>query len=171
MMRWRQKAETHEELCERLAQLEQEMVELDQKTPQEMAGHRFETSYHARNLSRALEAGDHEAARQSIDALLCSAPDNGAIRLTAAIAYYSLGEPGEEALQLAIGLAVDPDNFALHSRLARILLQRGDREVAAAILEQGWLRQKKHWGKKDQAARRAQYFAMLDQAQPEDTAG
>lgn len=156
------KTESDEERYQRLTLLEQEMQLLDQKTPEQVAGDRFEVSYYGRKLAKALAAGEHEAARSLIRTVLQLEPRDALVRLIAAAAYRQLGEPEEEALQLATGLALDGDNYALHHRLARLLLQRGDRETAAAVLEQGWQRRKQHLHRKDLVAERARHFSLLD---------
>jgi len=164
MFRLGQRPETEAEFRERMVQLERQMEALDQKTPEEVVGDPMEDIYYGRMLAKALTAGEYEAARPLIRTILQLKPHNGLIRLIAATAYHQLGEPGEEALQLAVALALDGENYALHTRLARLLLKRGERETAVAILEQGWLHQKKHLARKDHAAARARYFGVLDEA-------
>lgn len=69
-------------------------------------------------------------------------------------------------LELGIGLAVDPGNYAIHRHIARELRERGDRDTARVVLEKGWDLHKKHVRRNDHESEKGKYFAILD-AEPE----
>jgi Tfp pilus assembly protein PilF len=161
---FRVKQETAEEFLQRMAQLEQDMEDLDRKQPQEVAGDHLEPVYYGRKLQRALNAGDEETARHLIEKILQSDPTEVFCRLAVAIAYQQLGEEAEAMAQLGIALGLHPGCYAAHILLARLLVRRGDRQAAEAILQTGWAHHKKHVSRKTEEAERARYFAVLDES-------
>lgn len=160
---WAREREPEAEFRARMTQFSQDMEAAAQKSPDELKGDPLEGSYYARKLTEALGAGDESMARELISKLLDCDRKSSLIRLMAATAYHQLGDEAEEMAQLGIALALRPENFAVHRRMARLLLARGETEAATAVLEQGWQYRQKHVAKRAQAAERAQYFSVFDQ--------
>ena len=66
--------------------------------------------------------------------------------------------------QLGIALGVDPANYAVHRAMAALLLKRGERKAAEAVLEAGW----KHCRKAAVlvgVTSREEYFSVLRETQ------
>lgn len=160
---WARGHETEVEFRARMAQFSQDMEAAAQKSPEELKGDPLEIAYYGRKLQEALDADDQTAARELIGKMLDLNRKSSVLRLIAAMAYHQLGDEAEEMAQLGIALALDPQNYAVHRRMARLLQERGETEAANAALEQGWRYRQKHVAKRELAAERAQYFSVLDQ--------
>lgn len=161
---WARERETEAEFRERMAQLSQDMEAAAQKSPEELTGDPLEIAHYGRKLKESLDADDKPAARELIGKMLDLDRKSSMLRLTVAAAFHQLGDQAEEIGQLGIALALHPENFAVHRRMACLLLERGEGEAATAVLEQGWRYRQKHVAKREQAAERARYFSVLDQA-------
>jgi len=155
--------ETEEEFQMRMKELDQDLEGLRQKQPEEVAGTPEEALYYSLHLGHALDAGEQATARRLVSEMLRASPTDAHFRLMAAAAFGRMGDEAEAVAQLGVGLALAPDNFALHSALARRLLARGDTSAAEAVLEVGWGYYRTHLTKRDQQVKRAEYFSVLQQ--------
>jgi predicted Zn-dependent protease len=157
--------ETEEAFRLRMQRLQQDMDDLCQKQPGEVTGAPQEPVYYGLKFSQALNAGNQAEARHFLSEMLRVSPGESSIRLIASTAYAQLGDEPEAIAQLGIALGLRPENYAVHKHLAHLLMKRGEQETAAAILEKGWVYYRKHVSKSDQAARRSEYFSILENKQ------
>ena len=130
--------ESKEAFQARMAELQQDFDELEQKSPSEVAGSPMEATYYGLKLSAALKSGDEALARECLLKSVEAAPCEGIVRLAASMGYAQLGDEAEAMAQLGIALGVDPANYAVHRAMAARLVKRGDRRAAEAVLELGW---------------------------------
>jgi len=155
--------ETEEEFQARIEQLHRDMSDLCRKQPHEVAGDPFESVYYSQKLCQALDSGDEAQARHSLHEMLRTAPTEPGPRLIASTAFAQLGDASESIAQLGIAVGLDPEFYPAHLRLARLLVIRGEREAAKALLDRGWVYYRKHVSKGDLDAKRTHYFSILDE--------
>ena len=86
-------------------------------------------------------------------------PHEPMVRQLAADVFRRLGDQTEALSQLSILIATHPNFATAYPRLARILLDRGEREAAVQVLNAGWSHIP-HWRR---ARERAKYFLVLDE--------
>jgi tetratricopeptide (TPR) repeat protein len=140
--------------------------ELLQKSPAEALGTWWEPIYDIRQVSRLVDERQEVEARDLLEESLRRFPTLAFVRLSASRLYLALGDEAEALAQAGVLLALEPDHYAAHSTMARLLLRRGEREAAERVLETGWSHMKKIIERKERSAKRAEYFALLD-AEPE----
>ncbi len=157
--------ESEEEFRFRMERLRQEMDDLGRKQPEEVVGGSMEPIYYALRMHQALVAGDEGEARHFVSELLRVSPTTASHRMMAATFFARVGEETEAIAQLGIALALEPDNFAVHTRLAHHLVKRGEVQAAKSILEKGWPHYRKLLAKRDQESERVEYFALLERKQ------
>jgi len=135
---------------------------MDQDTRWEKA-----SLYHAmKAIGIHLEAGDHDAARRCLADLTANFQTEWEARSTAATCYELLGEHDRARIEAGIALALAPNNYAASKRMARYLVQDGQRDAARRVLEHGWEQKKKNYPKKQWADERALYFAFSEDELP-----
>jgi predicted Zn-dependent protease len=157
--------ETDEEFRLRMAQFHQDMDALCQKQPAEVTGDPLEAVYYGMKLSEALKAGDQAEARLCLSRMVRISPCDSLVRLAASAGYAQLGEEVGAMAQLGIALGLQPENYAVHKRMAYHLVKRGEQQAAEAILEQGWIHCRKHVPKGEREAKRSEYFSILENEQ------
>lgn len=157
------RSETEEEFSVRMEQLRAEMEDLAQKRPEEVTGKTEEGLYYGMKAGEAIKAGDKAEGRRLLDEMLRVAPLETGLRFLASSCYLQLEDETEAVTQLAIILALEPENFAVHKRLAIRLMKQGETHVAQVVLEKGWVYYRKQLAKADWETGRARYFSVLPQ--------
>jgi tetratricopeptide (TPR) repeat protein len=89
-------------------------------------------------------------------------PNDASLRFLLATVYEQLGNEVEALLELSLLLATRPDRWVTHTHLARLLLKQGRRDDARAVLEAGWRYAQQGYRGRQLAAKRAEFFSMLD---------
>src|SRR5438270_10012398 len=109
---WTGPTETEEEFNARMSELQDDLRQLMQKTPEEVAGDPRESVYYGFMLSALLKDGRNEDARQLADWMVRRFPLEGLTRLALSTAYSQLGDLSEALAQLGVLIALEPDFFA-----------------------------------------------------------
>jgi hypothetical protein len=136
------------------------LQELMQKQPAEVAGNPLEPVYYTMKVSELLRAGKPTEARLLLEETVKKFSVDFSVRFHGAMLFEMLGDEVEAAAQLGVTLALEPTLFPAHSRLAYLLLRRGEPEAAERLLEIGWSHLKKLTPKKKQVEERDRYFSF-----------
>lgn len=135
------------------------LQELLQKQPEEVLGDPQEPVYYLWKVSDLLKAREATEARLLLGEAIKRFSEDVSVRLQSSTLYLELGDEAEAAAQLGVALSLQPSFFPAHSRLAYILLRRGEEAAAERLLEIGWSHMKKHVLRREQAEKRDQYFS------------
>lgn len=89
-------------------------------------------------------------------------PTEPMLRLIAADTLRRAGNDAQALTQLAIALALAPEQPMTYVRLARLLNDQGERDAARGVLEAGWKHQQRTVRRNQRAAERDRYFSLVD---------
>lgn len=89
-------------------------------------------------LQALIDDPRHPRRGEYIRILVREDPKAGLAHLIASTYSQNTGCMEDSWKHLAVGLAVDPNNYALHRHLAGLLTCSGDAELADCVLEAGW---------------------------------
>lgn len=119
----------------------------------------------ASEIGTLCSARQHDEARAALEEAKVRWPSCAVFWLFSGILWHDLGQPGQALSELAVALALAPDDPTILKQVGRILRRQGYDQTAHAVLDHGWSRYVEICGAKHVTeAERAAFYKAETQA-------
>lgn len=109
---------------------------------------------------QAQQVGDYSQMRRLLEELVQAEELDPTVRCIAASLFEHLGDRAQALTQLAIVLAIYPEHWMAHKRLAMMLYKDGKPHTADQVLQAGWRHKAKHFRGKRREEEQQIYFRI-----------